>query len=89
MKKYCLTPKAKRDLGNFAQFILTVIVAAIIFIMALSMFVAFVSMATGELLDNSQFILYMVYGGVSCWVVVLGLLSVPLKRWLQNSMEEC
>lgn len=82
MKKYCLTPTAKRQLIDLYASIIIGTIGVILFLgMA-----AFIPAMLG---GYDEFIAWFGYVGIVSWGLILGIFVILLKRWVQRSIVEC
>ena len=90
MKKYCLTDKAKNQLGDAKDLIIVLGLLILGMVIVLCMFVLTVHYNLDTTISHNKednFIILLI--GWIGWAIVLPIGAIVFKRWIQNSVEEC
>lgn len=82
MKKYCLKPKAKKEI---ASFIYKLSLPIMIFIFSFGFFAFIMGLLGADDGITNTF----KYIGILSWTAVFSFIAIGIKRWLQSNIMEC
>ena len=88
MKKYCLTYKAKRELGGIGGTIGLFLLAISISLFAVMMMIGTVVLFQLQTIRDS-FDIYCLYGATAVYIIAVPFVILWIKDWTKKSVIEC